>query len=80
MPRYYFDVWEGDKVNVDADGMQFGSVTAAWTEAARSVAEMARDAFPNQEDGAIHSLAIDVRDEHGLAFSVKAAFETERKR
>lgn len=79
MPRYYFDVYEGDKVTVDADGIQFGSAAIAWTEAARSVAEMARDAFPQHADDITHSLKIEVRDESGLAFSVKADFVTERK-
>lgn len=79
MSLYYFDVHEGDQVTVDSEGMQLGSADAAWLEAARSVAEMARDAFPRQTKGTNHSLAIAVRDENGPAFSIKAAFETEHR-
>lgn len=79
MSQFYFDVYEDDRVTVDKDGMHFGSADAAWLEAAHSVAEMARDAFPTRAKGTGHSLAIAVRDESGLAFSIKATFETDQK-
>lgn len=79
MTQYFFDVHEGDQVTVDNNGMQLGSADAAWIEAARSIAEMARDAFPKKARGADHSLEIAVRDENGPAFSIKAAFETAGK-
>lgn len=80
MSLYYFDVYDGDQLTVDNDGMHLGSAEAAWTEAACSIAEMARDAFPKKAKGMDHSLAIAVRDENGPAFSVKAAFETDRNK
>jgi hypothetical protein len=79
MSQFYFDVYEGDRVTVDNDGMQLVSADAAWLEAARSIAEMARDAFPTRAKGTGHSLAIAVRDESGPAFSITASFETDQK-
>jgi hypothetical protein len=60
MPRYYFDVRDDDDVTPDEDGLVFHSLEAVKEEAARALAEIARDVIP----GAVRRvLAIEVRDE-----------------
>ncbi len=59
MPRYYFDVWEGNKHTIDSDGMEIGDSRAVEKEARRVIAEMGRHAF--QESGT-SELRIVVRD------------------
>ena len=74
MTRYYFDVGNGDDVSTDDEGQEFSTPESAWTEAAHSAAEMARD--KTHKSAAGHVTAIDVRDERGPVLSVRMSFET----
>ncbi len=59
MPRYYFDTHDGDEVIIDDVGLEFSSLEAVKTEAARSLADLARDILP----GSVRrELAVLVRD------------------
>ena len=42
MPRFYFDVRDGDSSTRDTDGREFISLNAAEYEAARAAAEIGR--------------------------------------
>jgi hypothetical protein len=60
MARYYFDVRDDDKVTPDEDGLVFHSLEAVKEEAARALADIARDVIP----GTVRRvLAIEVRDD-----------------
>ena len=81
MPRYYFDLMEGDVLAVDQDGLELYSLRAVQAEAAKSLADMARDAvhsFPPPFGH--HKMAIEVRDDMGPLLQVKFTFEVERLR
>ena len=74
MTRYYFDVYDGKDVSLDDEGYELGSHDAAWAEAARSIAEMARDKIPESgNDG--RQLAIEVRTDKGPVLAVRVLFE-----
>ena len=50
MARYYFDLREGDD-RPDDEGLDLPSIERAQQEAARSLADMARDAVRKNHDG-----------------------------
>lgn len=87
MPRYYFDVHEGEHITTDIEGMDLPTVEIAWEEAARSLAELARDTIPKQADKGPghaerswdHQVKIDVRDDSGPLLAVKVTFEASRR-
>jgi hypothetical protein len=78
VPRYYFDIREGDKFAPDEEGLELSSIQAVQGEAARSLADMARDAVRSPDDGAAHQMAIEVRDDNGPVLQAKFTFETDR--
>jgi hypothetical protein len=80
MPRYYFDIREGDELAPDEEGMELSSLQAVQEEAARTLADMARDSVRSQHDGAGHQMAIEVRDENGPLLQLKFTFEIERRK
>lgn len=73
--RFYFDVREGDVVIVDDEGLDLSSQNRAWVEAARSVAELARDQIPKHPQG--HRIVIQVRNPEELVLAVTVTFNTE---
>lgn len=81
MPRYYFDLLEGDLLAVDEEGLELSSLRAVQAEAAKSLADMTRDAVhsfppaPGRQD-----MAIEVRDEIGPLMQVRFTFEVESLR
>ncbi len=81
MPRYYFDLLDGGVLAVDEEGLELPTLQAAQAEAAKSLADMARDAAhdsaaaPDRRD-----LAIEVRDAVGAVMQVKFTFEIQRSK
>lgn len=73
MPRYYFDVREGDTVASDEEGLELFSIQAVQEEAALSLADMARDAVRKDHDGA-RQMAVEVRDDNGPVLQAKFTF------
>jgi hypothetical protein len=61
VPRFYFDVSDGDRVTRDNDGLELASLEAAEREAKRGAAEMGRDTLPKD----CPELSVQVRDERG---------------
>ncbi|OKO83368.1 hypothetical protein AC629_22755 [Bradyrhizobium sp. NAS80.1] len=67
MKRYYFDIIDGDEIFPDEEGLELSTIEKVQEEAARSLADMARDAVRSQSGKGKQEMAIEVRDDHGLA-------------
>ena len=81
MPRYYFDLLDGDILAVDDEGLELPSLQAAQAEAAKSLADMVRDAVHGSSAVAgKRDMAIEVRDAAGPVMEVKFTFEIERSK
>ncbi len=76
MPRFYFDVREGDNFTRDNEGLRFDSLDTAEYEAARGAAEMGRDCLPKSD---VREVAVQVRDEHGDPILTVAVSMTVRR-
>ena len=62
MSQFYFDIWDGEALVVDEEGLDLASRRAAEIEAALSLADIAKQLEPlASSDG----LAINVRDTDG---------------
>jgi hypothetical protein len=62
MPRYYFDLINGDGLTPDDDGQVFETREEVRDEAVRILPDIARDEMP---DGGDVSITVKVRDEAG---------------
>lgn len=73
MPHFYFDIWDGESLVVDEEGLSLAGRRAAEIEAALSLADITRelDALTSSD-----GLTIQVRDAIGPVFS--ATFVGER--
>jgi hypothetical protein len=81
MPRYYFDLRDEAGVALDEEGLELASSRAVQAEAAKSVADMARDAILSAPPaGRRQSMAIDVRDAAGPVMQVNFSFAIETYR
>jgi hypothetical protein len=64
--RYHFDLYDGQGVFRDAEGLELSSMQAAQEEAARTLAELARDRMRRAEKHAFpHQMVIEVRNQSG---------------
>ncbi len=77
MTRYYFDLMDGDDLAVDEEGLELSDIRKVQAEAAKSLADMARDAVSNASI-AKRQMAIEVRDKNGPVMQVRFSFEVER--
>ncbi len=64
MPRYFFDINDGERATIDAEGSELDSDEAARAEAIGVLPDLARDMLP---DGDRHTFIASVRDEAGRA-------------
>ena len=80
MSRYHFDVRDGNEFTLDDEGLELFSIQTAQDEAARSIADMARDSIRKHCDGFSRDLAVEVRDENGPVLQVKLTFVVDRYR
>ena len=81
MPRYYFDLLEGDLLALDDEGLELSHLRAVQAEAAKSLADMARDAVNNFSPAVgRQDMAIEVRDDTGPLMQVRFTFEVESLR
>lgn len=76
MPRYYFDIRDGDDLYADEEGLDLPDLRSAEVEAATSLAMMARDKLPIADDR--HQMAIEVRTPDGPLFRAAFIFEISR--
>ena len=63
MPRYYFDVRDGESVSTDDEGIDLRTLESAWLEAALSAAELAKDTLPERLFHGDQQMTVDIRDE-----------------
>jgi hypothetical protein len=78
MPRYYFDLRDETGVALDEEGLELASPRSVHAEAAKSVADMARDAILSAPPaGRRQTMAIDVRDAAGPVMQVNFSFAIE---
>ncbi|MBR0707976.1 DUF6894 family protein [Bradyrhizobium liaoningense] len=75
MPRYYFDLHDGHGVAEDEEGMELSSMRQVQEEAARSLADMIREASSDTLDSKSRRWAVEVRDENGSVFELKFTFD-----
>jgi len=59
MPRYFFDIDDGEKISPDAVGLELASDHEAQQEAVRALPGIAKDVLP---DGPRRDFVIEVRD------------------
>jgi hypothetical protein len=79
MPRYYFDLREGDELAIDEEGLEMVTMQAVQIEAARSLVDVARHAIWTKAETVLgHRMAIEVRDENGPVLQAKFTFELAR--
>ena len=64
MPRYFFDTYDGHEAVVDHVGYEMPDFEAVKVEAARALADLAKEALPSTER---RELTIEVRDDQNLA-------------
>jgi hypothetical protein len=73
MPRYYFDLHDGDQFITDETGLALPGIREARYEAIRVMADFARDAV---QVVAYRELGVEVRDQSGkTVLTAKATFE-----
>ncbi|RXG89237.1 DUF6894 family protein [Bradyrhizobium zhanjiangense] len=79
MPRYFFDLRDENELIRDEEGLELSGFPAVQAEAAKSLADMARDAVPTSRlpaPGKRH-MAIEVRDGSSPVLQVKFTLEVE---
>jgi hypothetical protein len=75
MKRYFFDIRDGDEVALDEEGMVLSDIQAVQEEAARSLADIAKDAAcGSSSQGIGHRIAIEVRDDARPVLQAKFTF------
>ncbi len=62
MPRFYFDVLDGDRLVRDDAGLELASLEVAEYEATRAAAEISHDALPRRRTS---EACVKVRDKDG---------------
>lgn len=72
MPLYFFDTRDNDDLVQDDIGIDFFGLEAVKIEAARALAELARDVLPGSLE---RKLGVEVRDEFGPVLRAIMTFE-----
>lgn len=75
MRRYYFDLRDANGLSPDEDGLPCRDLQAVQAEAARALADMARDAVHTANPASPYAMSIEVRDEGGPVMQVNFRFE-----
>jgi hypothetical protein len=78
MARYYFDLRDDGGIISDDEGLELSSLQRAQEEAARSLADMARDAISSRSGNAARAMSVEVRDADGPLLQVRFMFEIRR--
>ena len=73
--RYYFDLIDKHGATPDDEGLELSDLKHVQEEAARSLADMARDTVLSPDGQDTHEMAIAVRDENGPVLQVRFTFE-----
>jgi hypothetical protein len=76
MPRYYFDIRDGGVLYPDEEGLELANRRAAETEAAMSLAGIAKE-LPVLDEP--HPMGIEVRTDQGPLFQAAFILETQSR-
>jgi len=76
MPRYYFDLHHDDGYSIDEEGFELSGLPSVQAEAAKALADMARDAVA-AEGVSRRNMAIEVRGDSGPVMQVRFSFEVQ---
>ena len=75
MPRFYFDIRDGQRFVPDEDGLEFPTINEARNDASRTLGQMMKEAMP---DGHHHDMAVEVRgDNKRPLLKVQITFDVE---
>jgi hypothetical protein len=78
MPRYFFDIRDGNELHRDEEGLDFPDLATAEREAAEAAACILRDS--TRQNSSLTKVTIEVRDEHQRCIAAASAFvEVERR-
>ena len=77
MPRFYFDLQDGEACVIDEEGVELTNIVSAQLEAAQSLVDMVKGLHPTDRDAA--GMWIECRDTEGPLFSVRFSFLDRRK-
>jgi hypothetical protein len=64
VPRYFFDIHDGEKFTPDDTGLEFPDAQAARDKAVSTLPDIARDAMP---DARKRAFVVAIRDDKGTA-------------
>lgn len=78
MRRYYFDLIDAQGLSVDDEGLECSDTQQVQAEAARALADLAREAIHEAAGGLEQRMAISVRDDDGPVMEVEFSFEIHR--
>jgi hypothetical protein len=74
MMRYYFDLRDGDELAPDEEGMELRSMELVQQEAAKTLADIVREAVL-RVDGRARRMAIEVRTDNGPVLQARFSLE-----
>jgi hypothetical protein len=77
MPRYFFEIRDGDRLTVDDLGTEAAGIESARDLATVALTELAKDVLPGSSR---RKLAIDVRDGTEVVLRTTLVFKAERLR
>ena len=80
MPRYYFDLKDGNGTTPDEEGLDLRDLDAAQDEAARSLGGMAHDAVATLSGSGAEQMEIEVRHDDGPVMTVRFSFAISRNK
>lgn len=62
MPRFFFDIHDGEDFTPDRDGLELDDLEAAEAEAKRALPEIVKDSMP---DGGRRDVTVDIKNAAG---------------
>ena len=75
MPRYHFDLREGDAFAEDEEGVELSDIESAQIEAAGSLSDMVKElAVRGATEPLGHPMSVEVRDSQGSLFRLSFTF------
>lgn len=74
MPRYHFDLRDGEAFIVDEEGMELPDIESAQMEAAEFLSDSVKVLTDRRSDPLGYSMGIEVRDPEGSLFQLSFMF------
>ena len=74
MPRYHFDLRDGEAFVLDEEGMELPDIESAQMEAAEFLSDTVKELIMRRSDPSGYPMAIEVRDPKGRLFNLASCF------